>query len=239
MQQTITEIDNLASLCSTLRLHGDSSQIASSLLEPISAVLGADSAAYRRFECREASPCLATLVSIGVPARVDDAYLSCYRQEDPAISILKRQLPAVERYRRNFLLPNGLVHHVGFLLQTPCQQHAWFLNFHRRGSSPDFDAMDFARARMVGAFLQGQTSMQATAVEKLPSARLHDLPALHALTPREREICLVLARGLANKQIATQLGISVRTVENHLANIYDKLRLGSRTQLLNLMLDQQ
>jgi len=50
------------------------------------------------------------------------------------------------------------------------------------------------------------------------------------VTPREREILDHLARGLAYKEIAGKLGISPATVKNHLARIYEKLEVRSRTE---------
>jgi non-specific serine/threonine protein kinase len=43
------------------------------------------------------------------------------------------------------------------------------------------------------------------------------------LTPREREVVALIARGLTNSQIAEELVLSVRTVERHIENIYDKI----------------
>ncbi len=58
-----------------------------------------------------------------------------------------------------------------------------------------------------------------------------DLSAvLTPLTQREGEILHHVAAGLANKQIAHRLGISERTVKNHLSNIMEKLHVNSRTQ---------
>ena len=51
-----------------------------------------------------------------------------------------------------------------------------------------------------------------------------------ALTAREAEVLRLLARGLANKQIALDLGLSVHTVERHLTNLYAKLGCQSRTE---------
>ena len=50
------------------------------------------------------------------------------------------------------------------------------------------------------------------------------------LTGREIEILKLLATGLANKQIARRLGISEKTVRNHVSHMYEKLRIYDRSQ---------
>lgn len=55
---------------------------------------------------------------------------------------------------------------------------------------------------------------------------------IRSLTDREREILELLAQGLSNKAIATRLYLSVRTVEGHLANIYSRLDVHSRTEAM-------
>jgi DNA-binding NarL/FixJ family response regulator len=51
-------------------------------------------------------------------------------------------------------------------------------------------------------------------------------------TPREHEVLHLLARGLRNKEIASQLHITERTVKNHIANIMAKLGVESRTEAI-------
>lgn len=55
---------------------------------------------------------------------------------------------------------------------------------------------------------------------------------IRSLTDREREILELLAQGMSNKAIAAQLYLSVRTVEGHLANIYARLDVHSRTEAM-------
>lgn len=50
------------------------------------------------------------------------------------------------------------------------------------------------------------------------------------LTDREMEVLQLTARGYTNKAIGVQLGISDRTVQGHLAHIFDKLQASSRTE---------
>ena len=53
-----------------------------------------------------------------------------------------------------------------------------------------------------------------------------------ALTPREREIIQLLAEGKTNKEVAAALGVSVKTIESHRANIMRKLHLQSLSDLV-------
>lgn len=53
-----------------------------------------------------------------------------------------------------------------------------------------------------------------------------------SLTPTERGVVHLVTEGLSNKDIATRLFISPRTVETHLTHVYTKLRLASRVQLV-------
>ena len=55
------------------------------------------------------------------------------------------------------------------------------------------------------------------------------------LTDREQEIVTLVVAGDNNRQIATKLFLSVRTVEGHLYRVYEKLGITSRQQLRDLM----
>ena len=54
---------------------------------------------------------------------------------------------------------------------------------------------------------------------------------LDLLTPREKEVLSLLARGYNNNEIAACLHISKHTVKNHVSNIYHKLEMDDRTQI--------
>ena len=61
----------------------------------------------------------------------------------------------------------------------------------------------------------------------IPNDALHIEP----LTHREREMAQAVARGLRNRQIAMEFGISEETVKKHLATIYGKLAINGRVAL--------
>src|SRR5690242_7438957 len=55
-------------------------------------------------------------------------------------------------------------------------------------------------------------------------------PAADGLTDRERDVLELLAEGSSNAQIARTLGLSVKTVQNYVSRILDKLQVADRTQ---------
>jgi DNA-binding NarL/FixJ family response regulator len=58
-------------------------------------------------------------------------------------------------------------------------------------------------------------------------------PELDQLTPREIEVLRLIARGYSYREIATQLDISIKTVESHVSAVLRKLQLSNRHQLTN------
>jgi DNA-binding NarL/FixJ family response regulator len=56
-------------------------------------------------------------------------------------------------------------------------------------------------------------------------------PQLEQLSPREREVMRLIARGYTYKEIARQLALSVKTVETHVSAVLRKLQLSSRHEL--------
>ncbi|MEO9140499.1 MAG: response regulator transcription factor [Jatrophihabitans sp.] len=64
-------------------------------------------------------------------------------------------------------------------------------------------------------------------------------PEIDQLTPREREVLRLLARGYAYKEIATELFISIKTVETHASNVLRKLQLSNRHQLTKWAADRR
>ena len=65
--------------------------------------------------------------------------------------------------------------------------------------------------------------------------RAQRLQVFAQLSEREHEVMRLIAQGLSNKLIADTLSISMRTVEVHRARVFDKLRVASAVELVNLL----
>lgn len=90
--------------------------------------------------------------------------------------------------------------------------------------------------RAIRAVAAGQSALDPAIAPRI-MARIAQ-PGSEALTDRELEVLRLAARGLTNKQIGHDLDISDRTVQNHLANIYGKLGVASRTEAVTAALQR-
>ena len=83
------------------------------------------------------------------------------------------------------------------------------------------------------AVLNGESYIQHSLIPLLNSrliARDIDKDRINALTKRELEVLIQVSNGMFNKEIATFLNISERTVKNHISNIFKKIDVSDRTQ---------
>ena len=71
----------------------------------------------------------------------------------------------------------------------------------------------------------------------LPAAALD--PELDQLSPREREVLRLIARGYTYKEVARDLTISVKTVESHVSSVLRKLQLSTRHELTKWATDRR
>jgi DNA-binding NarL/FixJ family response regulator len=76
-----------------------------------------------------------------------------------------------------------------------------------------------------------RSSTLAAACEGAATPGLVQADVVVPLSQREREIAILAADGLTSKDIADRLYLSVRTVNNHLQNVYTKLGVSSRAEL--------
>jgi DNA-binding CsgD family transcriptional regulator len=73
----------------------------------------------------------------------------------------------------------------------------------------------------------------AMIAHRISGKRARDVPSSDTvLTPREREICVEVAKGESNRAIADRLGISIKTVGHHLESIYARLGVEGRAKLI-------
>lgn len=66
----------------------------------------------------------------------------------------------------------------------------------------------------------------------MSQARLNAVLQDQGLTPREQEVSYLVSQGNSNKEIAEELGVTEVTVKFHLQNIFKKMELKSRAQLI-------
>lgn len=83
--------------------------------------------------------------------------------------------------------------------------------------------------------LAGERWVSSRLVDKL-IAYTEAPPVTPTLTTRQRELLRLLQQGLDNQTIAKQLGLSIKTVENHLSRLYRQLNVQSRLEAVNYLL---
>lgn len=87
--------------------------------------------------------------------------------------------------------------------------------------------------KAISVIMNGESYIQPSLIPALNSrlvARDVDKEKIESLTKRELEVLIQVANGMFNKEIATMLNISERTVKNHVSNIFKKIEVSDRTQ---------
>jgi two-component system, NarL family, response regulator LiaR len=84
--------------------------------------------------------------------------------------------------------------------------------------------------RAVRAAHAGETQLDPVVAARLVESLAGRREPLELLTPREREVLLLIGRGFPNKLIARELGIAEKTVKTHVGNVLSKLGVTDRTQ---------
>jgi DNA-binding NarL/FixJ family response regulator len=98
------------------------------------------------------------------------------------------------------------------------------------------DAAETELASAIATIVAGERYVYPPLGAKLAQAALDR--ANDPLTPRERDIARLLALGHTNQEVASQLFLSVRTVETHRSHLMGKLRLDSRADLVRWALKE-
>ena len=87
--------------------------------------------------------------------------------------------------------------------------------------------------KAINVVMNGESYIQPKLVPALNNrlvSRDVDKDKIDSLTSRELEVLIQVANGMINKEIATTLNISERTVKNHISNIFKKIEVSDRTQ---------
>ena len=95
--------------------------------------------------------------------------------------------------------------------------------------------LSYTIAILVFLFAAVARTEHPTAAQPKPSFSFESVNERFHITEREFEVIKLIKSGLTNKEIASELSISVNTVNNHIANIFAKTEVRSRIDLLNLL----
>ncbi len=95
--------------------------------------------------------------------------------------------------------------------------------------------LSYTIAILVFLFAAVARTERPTAAQPKPSFSFESVNERFHITEREFEVIKLIKSGLTNKEIASELSISVNTVNNHIANIFAKTEVRSRIDLLNLL----
>ena len=172
---------------------------------------------------------------IQVVAEASNGQEACelLKQSNPDVAVLDIQMPMmsgieVTRWIRSNRIP------VGILVLTAYDDDPYVQAVLRAGANGYVLKTADPREIIQGirdVFL-GKSVLDAALARKLIAklARQEETAPVESLTDRELQILTLAAKGYTNKAIAVQLGISDRTVQNHLANTFQKLNAESRTE---------
>jgi DNA-binding NarL/FixJ family response regulator len=157
--------------------------------------------------------------------------LAAIREHQPAVAVLDVQMPnggGIDVTRT--LRAEGYT--LGILILTAYDDPPYIRAALEAGANgyvlKSSDAEEIVEA--VRAVYEGKQVMDAKLISTGSTAALSPSALLARLTDREREVLALAAQGLTNKAIGFRLAISDRTVQGHLANIYEKLGVSSRTE---------
>lgn len=87
--------------------------------------------------------------------------------------------------------------------------------------------------KAIQSVLEGENYIQPSLIPALNNQLVNrdiEKDKISLLTNRELEVLIQVANGMFNKEIATNLNISERTVKNHISNIFKKIDVSDRTQ---------
>lgn len=171
-------------------------------------------------------------VTVVAEAEDGEEALKLIEQHQPDVAVLDIQMPkasGIEVARQI----RGHRWHVGILILTSYEDEPYIAAVLKAGAngyvlktaSPD----EIVEA--VRDVFQGKSVLDPNIISKVMAQISAPKPtSVDPLTDREMEILTLAAKGLTNKAIGSQLGISDRTVQGHVGRIFEKLSASSRTE---------
>ncbi len=172
---------------------------------------------------------------IQIIAEADDGEMAqnLIRQRQPDIAVLDIQMPKVSGIEVTRWLRMNFPQ-VGILILTAYDDDPYVLAVLQAGAN-GYMLKTASPAELIQAVRDvylGKSVLDAVTTQKLIAQlnQAREPLQVEQLTERELEVLALAARGYTNKAIGVQLGISDRTVQGHLAHIFDKLQAGSRTE---------
>lgn len=154
-------------------------------------------------------------------------------REQPDIVLMDIAMPHTNGVEATRVLQDQAPH-IGVVVMTMFDDDAALMQALRAGArgylvkgAPQAEILETIRSVHAGRVVIGAaTATQLTNLLTPP----HEADPFPDLTPRERSVLESLAGGASTKQIASRLGLSDKTVRNHLSTIITKLRVTDRTQ---------
>jgi DNA-binding CsgD family transcriptional regulator len=133
-----------------------------------------------------------------------------------------------DEFVAEYVLAQGIRHSAGFAFQDPIGRVASMYALDRTTHS-GFTALEVEILRRVQPHLD---NLHRNLLVQPSATRAIDAAADEALSRREREVAMLLFRGMTPSAIARELSISRPTVYRHLANIHRKLAVSNRQELM-------
>jgi DNA-binding NarL/FixJ family response regulator len=163
------------------------------------------------------------------------------RDLDPDIVLMDIQMPRMDGLQATRRLLAAAAARPRVIVLTTFDRHEYVFEALQAGASgfllkdtPAQDLVAGIRAVAAGDELLAPAVTRRLIQHFTASRPVALPPGYDGLTPRERDVLLLLARGLANAEIATELGIGDATIKSHVAHLLTKLDLRDRVQAVIL-----